>query len=51
MNLIQNVPIGFWSGTVEAMLDDMSILQPISFFGVPRIFQKFQDALDDDRGK
>ena len=44
-SLIRGVPVGFWSGNVESLIGDMQILKPIMFFGVPRVFQKFQDAI------
>ena len=35
-SLIRGVPVGFWSGQVEALIGDMQLLKPILFFGVPR---------------
>ena len=44
-SLIRGTPVGFWSGEITALAGDMQILKPLMFFGVPRVFQKFQDMI------
>eukprot|EP01084_Bolivina_argentea_P282148 482916_1 len=37
--------IGYWSGDVLTLLDDIAAVKPTVFMGVPRVYQKFQDKI------
>ncbi|KAK8889008.1 hypothetical protein M9Y10_033750 [Tritrichomonas musculus] len=39
--------IGYYSGTVKNMLDDLSILQPTIICGVPRVWNRIVDSMKD----
>ncbi|GJP54902.1 hypothetical protein CLOM_g13917 [Closterium sp. NIES-68] len=42
---MQGVAVGFYSGKVEALVDDMAALKPTALFGVPRVFNKVHDKV------
>jgi len=37
--------VGYWSGEITGMIDDMQLLKPTYFAGVPRVYQKFNDRV------
>ncbi|CAI7794087.1 unnamed protein product [Closterium sp. NIES-53] len=41
----QGVAVGFYSGKVESLLEDMGALKPTVLFGVPRVFNKVHDKV------
>ena len=43
--LIRGYKIGFFSGSVDRLVEDMTVIKPVAFFGVPRVFQKIQDTV------
>lgn len=46
MTLIcQGAAIGFYSGTIKNMIDDIQALKPTIICGVPRVFNKMYDAM------
>merc|ERR550539_1328786 len=45
MALIRGSKIGFWRGDVDGLIDDMKVIKPPMFIGVPRIFQRIQDTV------
>merc|ERR1719361_166950 len=45
MALIRGSKIGFWRGDVDGLIDDMKVIKPPMFIGVPRIFQRIQDKV------
>ena len=50
-SLLDGTQVGFWCNDITMILDDMQQLKPLTFFGVPRIFQKFQDGINDKINK
>ncbi|CAI5511892.1 unnamed protein product, partial [Closterium sp. Naga37s-1] len=42
---MQGVAVGFYSGKVESLLEDMGALKPTVLFGVPRVFNKVHDKV------
>ncbi|CAI5478435.1 unnamed protein product [Closterium sp. Yama58-4] len=42
---MQGVAVGFFSGKVELLLDDMGALKPTVLFGVPRVFNRVHDKV------
>eukprot|EP00484_Ammonia_sp_Unknown_P020908 CAMPEP_0197030740 /NCGR_PEP_ID=MMETSP1384-20130603/9906_1 /TAXON_ID=29189 /ORGANISM="Ammonia sp." /LENGTH=817 /DNA_ID=CAMNT_0042460143 /DNA_START=22 /DNA_END=2475 /DNA_ORIENTATION=+ len=43
--LVKGARIGYWSGDVLTLLDDIVAAKPTIFMGVPRVYQKFQDKI------
>lgn len=39
--------IGFFSGDIKLLLSDMEILRPTTFAGVPRVFARFQQKIEE----
>lgn len=38
-------PIGFWQGDIKLLRDDIAALKPVLLAGVPRVFDRFYDAI------
>ena len=45
VNLQRGSLIGFWCNDRETLIEDMQMIKPIMFVGVPRIHQKIQDKI------
>ena len=45
MTLIRGTKIGFWRGEIDGLIEDMNVIKPPIFVGVPRIFQRIQDMV------
>eukprot|EP01083_Nonionella_stella_P282499 961271_1 len=43
--LMKGYKIGFFCGSTDRLIEDMNVIKPSAFFGVPRIFQKIQDMV------
>lgn len=43
--------IGFYSGDIKLLLSDMEALQPTVFAGVPRVFARFQQRIEENVSK
>jgi len=43
--MVRGARIGYWSGDVLTLLDDITAVKPTVFMGVPRVYQKFQDKI------
>lgn len=42
---MQGVAVGFSSGKVELLVEDMGVLKPTGLFGVPRVFNRVHDKV------
>ena len=43
----RGIPIGFYNGNAKTLLEDAKILHPTCLCGVPRIFQRVYDGIND----
>ena len=43
----RGIPIGFYNGNAKYLTDDAQILKPTCMCGVPRIFQRIYDGIND----
>jgi long-chain acyl-CoA synthetase len=43
----RGIPIGFYNGDAKKLIDDAKILRPTCMCGVPKIFQRVYDAIND----
>ena len=43
----RGIPIGFYNGDAKKLIDDAKILHPTCMCGVPKIFQRVYDAIND----
>jgi hypothetical protein len=39
--------IGYWQGKLDSLVDDIGALKPTLFIGVPRVFDKIYNAIND----
>lgn len=39
--------IGYWQGKLDALVDDIGALKPTVFTGVPRVFDRIYNAIND----
>jgi long-chain acyl-CoA synthetase len=39
--------IGYWQGKLAALVDDIAALKPTIFIGVPRVFDKIHNGIND----
>eukprot|EP01084_Bolivina_argentea_P111041 198233_1 len=51
MALIVGARIGFYSGDIKELINDIELLKPTVFIGVPRVFQKIQDKIVNEVDK
>ena len=39
--------IGYWQGKLEALVDDIAAMKPTIFIGVPRVFDRIYNGIND----
>ena len=49
--LVEGGSMGFYSGNIKTLMDDIGTLKPTLFVGVPRIFQRIEQVLRQKIGK
>ncbi len=44
--LMLGCAIGYWQGDIMKLVEDISLLKPAMFIGVPRVFERIHSRID-----